>query len=273
MTRVIDYSTFEFKLIDAAGKVTAIDLPRRVKSFGLLAATNRHLIVQLAEPAMIAGQTQPAETVLAYDVSPSQPASNRVSVIFAPGNGDIVNDSFRGIVATATRISLIVDRHLAKRVVGAEFDGTAWKTHDELAAAGYRGLSVDQLIALRDHGVGGSFIAGLKSAGYGDLSVDDLIRLRDHGVSVEDVQSFNAMARRRLRVRRKRKKTKHNKSTLGVSGFAALEVRLTIDISPSSTPSPSAARSQVDSQCAQWRLKQKDTAITATRPMVSNTHR
>ena len=135
MTRAIDYSTFDLKLIDAAGKVTAIDLPRRVKSFGLLAATSRHLIVQLAEPAMIAGQTLPAEAVLAYDVSPSQPASKRVSVIFAPGNGDVVNDAFRGIVATETRVNLIVDRHLAKRVVGAEFDGTAWKTHDELAAA------------------------------------------------------------------------------------------------------------------------------------------
>jgi prolyl oligopeptidase len=135
MTRVIDYSTFEFKLIDAAGKVTAIDLPRRVKPFGLLAATSRHLIVQLAEPATIAGQTLPAESVLAYDVTPSQPAAKRVGVIFAPRDGDVVNDAFRGIVATATRVTLIVDRHLAKRIVGAEFEGTVWKTHDELAAA------------------------------------------------------------------------------------------------------------------------------------------
>ena len=135
MTRAIDYSTFDLKLIDVAGKVTAIDLPRRVKPFGLLAATSRHLIVQLAEPAIIAGQALPAETVLAYDVSPHQPAAKRVNVIFAPGNGDVVNDSYRGIVATATRVVLIVDRHLAKRVVGAEFDGTVWKTHDELAAA------------------------------------------------------------------------------------------------------------------------------------------
>jgi prolyl oligopeptidase len=135
MTRAIDYSTFELTLIDAAGKVTAIDLPRRVKSFGLLAATSRHLIMQLTEPAVIAGQALPAETVLAYDVFPSQPNSKRVSVIFAPDNGDVVNDPYRGIVATATRVSLIVDRHLAKRVVGAAFDGALWKIHDELARA------------------------------------------------------------------------------------------------------------------------------------------
>jgi prolyl oligopeptidase len=135
MTRAIDLSTFEFKLIDTAGKITAIDLPRRVKPFGLLAATRRHLIVQLTEPAMIAGQTLPAETVLAYDVSNGQPTSKRVSVIFAPGNGDVVNDSLRGVVATATRVSLVVDRHLAKRVVSAAFDGTRWRTHDEFAGA------------------------------------------------------------------------------------------------------------------------------------------
>ena len=135
MKRAIDYSTFELKLIDAAGKVTAIDLPRRMKAFGLLAATSRHLIVQLAEPAIIAGHALPAEAVLAYDVSPGQPTANRVSVIFAPGNGDVVSDSGHGVVATAARVVLIVDRHLAKRVVSAAFDGTNWKTRDEFAGA------------------------------------------------------------------------------------------------------------------------------------------
>lgn len=53
---------------------------------------------------------------------------------------------------------------------------------DELAAAGYRGLSVDQLIKLRDHGVDGEYLAGLRKAGYTGLSVDDVVRLRDHGV-------------------------------------------------------------------------------------------
>jgi prolyl oligopeptidase len=135
MTRAIDFSTFELKLIDAAGKVTAIDLPRRMKAFGLLAATSRYLIVQLAEPAMVAGQTLPAEAVLAYDVSPGPPAAKRVSVILAPGNGDVISDSGHGVVATAARVSLIVDRHLAKRVVSATFDGTGWRTRDEFAGA------------------------------------------------------------------------------------------------------------------------------------------
>jgi bla regulator protein blaR1 len=63
---------------------------------------------------------------------------------------------------------------------------------DELAAAGYRGLSVDQLIRLRDHGVDGTYLAGLRAAGYAGLSVEDVIRLRDHGV---DPSYIGAMKR------------------------------------------------------------------------------
>jgi hypothetical protein len=97
--------------------------------------------------------------VLAYDVSPSQPASNRVSVIFAPGNGDLVNDSFRGIVATATRVSLIVDRHLAKRVISAVFDGTRWKTRDDFAGA--PGTSLTKTTCWKDAAGIGQPVAGM----------------------------------------------------------------------------------------------------------------
>jgi len=52
---------------------------------------------------------------------------------------------------------------------------------DALAQYGYTNLSVDNLIALRDHGVSGSLIAGA-TAFFGHPSVADLIRLADHGV-------------------------------------------------------------------------------------------
>lgn len=82
---------------------------------------------------------------------------------------------------------------------------------DELSRYGYTNLSVDQLIALRnhgvsgalisgavsyfghpgaddfvklaDHGISGAFLAELHSAGVQGLSVDDVVRIRDHGVS------------------------------------------------------------------------------------------
>ena len=52
---------------------------------------------------------------------------------------------------------------------------------DALAQHGYTNLSVDDLIALRDHGVSGSLISGA-TAFFGHPSVADLIRLADHGV-------------------------------------------------------------------------------------------
>lgn len=133
VTRALDYSTFEFRLIDATGKATPVDLPRRLKPFGVLAATAHHLIVQLAEPAVIGGEPVAAESVLAYDIAPPAAASKRVSVLFAPRDGDVISDFFRGIAATSTHVSFVVDRHLAKRVVIAELEAGRWKTQDELA--------------------------------------------------------------------------------------------------------------------------------------------
>jgi hypothetical protein len=52
---------------------------------------------------------------------------------------------------------------------------------DALAQHGYTNLSVDDLIALRDHGVSGSLISGA-TAFFGHPSVANLIRLADHGV-------------------------------------------------------------------------------------------
>jgi prolyl oligopeptidase len=133
ITRAIDYSTFEFKLVEPTGKVVAVDLPQRLKPFGFLGGTAHHLIVQLAESAVIGGETLLTESVLAYDLAPQRAASKRISVVFAPHDGDVINDAFRGIVATATRVSFVVDRHLAKRVVVATFEAGHWRTEDELA--------------------------------------------------------------------------------------------------------------------------------------------
>ena len=66
--RAIDYSNFEMTLIAPDGEATKVDLPTRLKQFGLLATTDRHLVVQLAAEAPIAGRSLPPETLLAYDV-------------------------------------------------------------------------------------------------------------------------------------------------------------------------------------------------------------
>lgn len=53
----------------------------------------------------------------------------------------------------------------------------------DLAALGYRTVSLEDLVRLRDHGVSADFIRAFQSAGYRDLAVNDLVRLADHGVN------------------------------------------------------------------------------------------
>ena len=56
----------------------------------------------------------------------------------------------------------------------------------------------------------------------------------------------------------KKKKTKHNRTIPGMSSFAALEVRLTVNISPGTARSQGDDLRMVkDTQCAKWRLKQR----------------
>ncbi len=63
---------------------------------------------------------------------------------------------------------------------------------DALAAAGYRGLSVDELVKLRDHGVDGPFIVAMNAFAHRRLSPDELITLRDHGIDARYVTELAA---------------------------------------------------------------------------------
>jgi len=56
-----------------------------------------------------------------------------------------------------------------------------------LTAAGYTNISVDEIIALKEHGVEPQFIKAMLGAGMGTLSVNELIQLREHGVDPEYV--------------------------------------------------------------------------------------
>ena len=56
-----------------------------------------------------------------------------------------------------------------------------------LADAGYTNISVDEIIALKEHGVEPRFIKGMLGAGIGTPSVRELIQLREHGVDPDYV--------------------------------------------------------------------------------------
>ncbi|MEW6206981.1 MAG: M56 family metallopeptidase [Acidobacteriota bacterium] len=63
---------------------------------------------------------------------------------------------------------------------------------EEMAALGYTNMTVDELIALKNHDVTPQFIRELKAAGYDKLSVRELIRLRASGASPEAIRELKA---------------------------------------------------------------------------------
>jgi len=58
-----------------------------------------------------------------------------------------------------------------------------------LADAGYTDITVDEIIALKEHGVEPPFIKNMLGAGIGRPSVKELIQLREHGVDPDYVAS------------------------------------------------------------------------------------
>jgi len=63
----------------------------------------------------------------------------------------------------------------------------------ELAAQGLGQLSLPDLVSLKDQGVDADYVKGMKAAGYGDLSVSRLVALRGQGVDPEDAAAFKAL--------------------------------------------------------------------------------
>jgi beta-lactamase regulating signal transducer with metallopeptidase domain len=61
---------------------------------------------------------------------------------------------------------------------------------DDMAALGYTSASVRDLIRLRDAGVTPEYVKAMKAAGYGGIPAAKLIELRNHGVSPEWVKEL-----------------------------------------------------------------------------------
>jgi beta-lactamase regulating signal transducer with metallopeptidase domain len=62
---------------------------------------------------------------------------------------------------------------------------------ESLASAGMRGLTVDQLIAMKIHGVNATFIQEMKGLGF-NLPVDELVAFKIHGVTAEFVNQMKS---------------------------------------------------------------------------------
>lgn len=194
-----------------------------------------------AKPANLAKPAKPVKTVKV-----TRKVTRKVTIVKRVRRGNIItilkveDVPFAPIAVAAPAIaraafaaaaSRITHAHVLARVANAQArlalapppPGWAPRSGDLLDALsryGYTNLSVDELIALRDHGVSGQLIAGavaylghpsagdlvkladhgisgiylseLHSAGVQGLSVDDVVRIRDHGVSPELIGGLRA---------------------------------------------------------------------------------
>lgn len=59
-----------------------------------------------------------------------------------------------------------------------------------LVASGYGNLPVDEIIALKDHGINAEFLAGISESGWERMSARELIDLHDHGVPPEMLRAL-----------------------------------------------------------------------------------
>lgn len=149
--------------------------------------------IAIEKPARVQRSTTPVAAARARAATTSHPQPVVVARLTPPTQRSfdvrVVSVATRTRIAPSTRSIAVV---AARGETALASSDQPRDFVDELAAAGYRGLSVDQLIRLRDHGVDGTYLAGLRAAGYAGLSVEDVIRLRDHGV---DPSYIGAMKR------------------------------------------------------------------------------
>jgi beta-lactamase regulating signal transducer with metallopeptidase domain len=61
---------------------------------------------------------------------------------------------------------------------------------------GYRNISLDKLIQMKEHGVTADEIISLRKMGYTNITPDQAIKLRDHGVNVEYINSLISLGYR-----------------------------------------------------------------------------
>ena len=128
IVRSIDYSNFELSLVGQSGTMVKVPLPRNLRPLGVLATTDRHLVVQLTAAGDVNGLEVPAGTVLSYDVAQRPAPERRLKVVYTPEPDEYLADVFHGFDATRSQLHFVVTRHLLGRIVTATPVAEGWTT-------------------------------------------------------------------------------------------------------------------------------------------------
>jgi beta-lactamase regulating signal transducer with metallopeptidase domain len=122
--------------------------------------------------------------------APAKPAIDKpVSPRPAPDKPTRPASGFLGGLTDAGYTNITVDEIIALKEHGVDPGFIK-----EMLAAGLGALKVKELIRLREHGVDPEFVAGLAKSGLiEDLSVDSAIRMRENGVDTEDIAAVRQL--------------------------------------------------------------------------------
>jgi bla regulator protein blaR1 len=169
---------------------------RRSSSRGL--AGGLALVVLLALSASAAAPRPDSENavlVLARQSTPAAPPETDIlSPEPLPGESREENLPSQGAAEEpAEKLSVQDIIALANHGVTAEYV-------DEMAAAGYASLTPQELIRLRAQGVSPDFVQELAALGYKDLSPSQLLTLRAHGVDADFIRELCDLGWSRLSV-------------------------------------------------------------------------
>jgi prolyl oligopeptidase len=141
VVRAIDYNTYDMSVITPRGEVIPLDLPKRLKPSGVLASTDRDLVVQLAEDATVAGKHYAAETLLSVDTLKAGEAG-AVRAIYTPPEGNYFSDTLTGVTATRDGVYFVVTRGDVPHVFSALRAGTGWVVREQFAAAAGQSIQI-----------------------------------------------------------------------------------------------------------------------------------
>jgi beta-lactamase regulating signal transducer with metallopeptidase domain len=125
--------------------------------------------------------------------------TRRIERLLRPGAW-VARVSFPKLVASAAAVAMLVaicsesPVMVARAVDDAPVIAASPKAGflAGLTSAGYTGLEVDEILELKNNGVGADYIGELAASGFGKLSIKDLIELHNSGVRPKFVQGMVA---------------------------------------------------------------------------------
>jgi beta-lactamase regulating signal transducer with metallopeptidase domain len=151
---------------------------------------------QAQQPVAAPSAAQPASVSQAKSATQARAAAERAAAeitarteaeIIESTESEIVESTEAAIAAKAARVIAEPEQQPVPATNAPEVKASSFL--EEMDKAGYHGLSVDQLIALKIHGVTPEYIRDMRAAGL-QPTPDQLVEMKIHGVTPQYMERF-----------------------------------------------------------------------------------